>query len=232
MQIIRSPKNGDAIDARDTMYPCRLEVFEGERKTGTQTSTSYCYVVSGQARIRASHFDVRTSTGGFACVPGELEIDTSGLVVVVERFGFRGCLTAGRVEDTGRLAYIDGCSDTVLCMPPRMGDPVLNLLHFPRGIEQTQHTHPSIRLGVVAHGEGLAFGPSDSGTGRWEEALTAGCVFLLHAHEIHSFATVNSREGMNVIAFHPDSDWGPTDAAHPMANRTYISTRGAKLSGR
>ena len=27
---------------------------------------------------------------------------------------------------------------------------------------------------------------------------------------------------MDVVAFHPDSDWGPTDAAHPMLNRTYV----------
>jgi hypothetical protein len=231
MQIVRNPKNGSAIDARDTMYPCRLEAFEGERKAGALTSTSYCYVVSGQARIRAPAFDVRTSTGGFACVPGEFEIETSGLVVVIERYGFRGCLTAGRVEEVGRLSYIDGCSDSVLCMPPRKGDPVLNLLHFPPGIEQTQHTHPSVRLGVVAQGKGLAFGPTNGAAGRWDEPLTPGCLFLLHAHEIHSFATLGSPEGMNIIAFHPDSDWGPTDTAHPMANRTYISTRGAKLTG-
>jgi hypothetical protein len=27
---------------------------------------------------------------------------------------------------------------------------------------------------------------------------------------------------MDVIAFHPDSDWGPTDEKHPMLNRTYL----------
>jgi hypothetical protein len=229
MQIIRNPKNGDELDARGTMYPCRLEVFEGERKGGAPTSTSYLYVVSGQARVRAPHFEVRTDAGAFASVPGEFDLDTTGTVVVIERYGFRGLLSAGRTEDLGRLSYIDGCSDSVLCLPPRLGDPVLNFLHFPRGIVQTQHSHPSVRLGVVSWGEGLAFGPSGA-SGRWEEPLSPGCVFLLHAHEIHSFATTTGGDGMNVIAFHPDSDWGPTDAAHPMANRTYLSTQGAKLA--
>ena len=27
---------------------------------------------------------------------------------------------------------------------------------------------------------------------------------------------------MDVIAYHPDSDWGPTDVEHPMVNRTLV----------
>ena len=27
---------------------------------------------------------------------------------------------------------------------------------------------------------------------------------------------------MDVIAYHPDSDWGPTDETHPMVNRTFV----------
>jgi hypothetical protein len=30
---------------------------------------------------------------------------------------------------------------------------------------------------------------------------------------------------MDVIAFHPDSDWGPTDGIHPMLNRTFIGNQ-------
>jgi len=28
---------------------------------------------------------------------------------------------------------------------------------------------------------------------------------------------------MDIIAYHPDSDFGPTDIDHPMLNRTYIN---------
>ena len=227
MDVIVQPKDGDTLDCRMTMYPCRLEVVAregergGKRRLTSMTSTTYGYVVSGEARVRAERFDVRAEAGGFFCVPGELELDAAGRVVVIERYGFRGLLTAGRIEDTGRLSYIDGCSDTILVPPPRRGDPVLNHLHFPRGVEQTQHTHPSIRLGIVARGEGVAFQLGERG---FELPLTEGCVFLLHEHELHSFRTTESDEPMDVIAFHPDSDWGPTNGVHPMLNRTYMGT--------
>jgi AraC-like ligand binding domain len=82
------------------------------------------------------------------------------------------------------------------------------------------HSHPSIRLGVVARGEGRAFGPMLGG-GTWEQPLRPGAMFLLHPHEMHAFRTSESGQSMDVIAYHPDSDWGPTDAIHPMLNRTY-----------
>ncbi len=95
----------------------------------------------------------------------------------------------------------------------------LNHLHFPAGITQSVHSHPSIRLGVVATGRGVAYGPGEGAP--WEEPLDAGCVFLLESHEFHAFRT--TAEVMNVIAYHPDSDWGPTDGVHPMLNRTYFA---------
>jgi AraC-like ligand binding domain len=224
MDLIRDPKNGDALDATLTMYPSRLEVASGERRLSSPTSTSYGYVISGRARVKSAHFEVRAEAGAFFSIPGEIEIEASGLVAVTERYGFRGLLLAGRIEETGRLAYIDGCSDTILCPPARWGDPVLNYLHFPRGVVQTLHTHPSIRLGVVARGEGKAYGPGQHGSEGWELDLKEGMVFLLHAHEMHAFRTSESAKEMDVIAFHPDSDWGPTDGVHPMLNRTYLGS--------
>ncbi len=38
--------------------------------------------------------------------------------------------------------------------------------------------------------------------------------------EVHRFKT--GPEPMTIVALHPDSDWGPTDEAHPMINRTDI----------
>jgi hypothetical protein len=220
MELIRSPKNGDTLDASLTMYPCRLEVVSGERRVGAPTSTTFGYVLSGQARVRTPGFEIRADAGGFFSFPGEVQIETPGLVVAIEKHGFRGVPMAGRIEERGRLSYIDGCSDTILVSPPRRGDPVFNHLHFPRGVDQTQHTHPSIRLGVVARGHGIAYQE-----GAWEHELSEGSIFLLHAHELHSFRTTESAKQMDVIAFHPDSDWGPTDGVHPMLNRTYIGNQ-------
>ena len=219
MELLREPKDGEGIDARGTMYPCRLEVLRAARNVGAVTSSVYGFVLSGRAELRAPGLEVRADAGAFFCVAGEARVEPVGaaVVVAIERFGFRGQTIVGRVEAAGRLAYIDGCSDSILVSPPRLGDPVLNHLHFPAGIRQSPHIHPSIRLGVVARGEGVAYGPGDPG---WEEPLTPGCVFLLHGHELHAFRT--GAQELDVIAFHPDSDWGPTDAAHPMRNRTYV----------
>ncbi|HEX8556691.1 MAG TPA: hypothetical protein VF668_01240 [Pyrinomonadaceae bacterium] len=222
---------GRVIDALRTMYPSRLEVVGSTKRHLDTTRTTFGYVLEGNPTLVVGGLDrFQLSEGFYFSVPGEYTLEAAGcVVVVIERYGFRGLLNVGRIEDKGRLSYIDGCSDTLLVSPPRQGDPCLNYLHFPPGIDQTQHTHPSIRFGVVARGAGVAYqakGPQGDG---WEEALTAGKVFLLEEQELHSFRTTRLPEGvesprMDIIAFHPDTDWGPTDQLHPMLNRTYIGT--------
>jgi hypothetical protein len=225
VDLILDPQGGAAIDALQTMYPSRLVVHESSSDLERPTSTTFGFVVTGRATVVAPGLEARVDPGAFFSIPGSFQLDaTDGKVVCIERVGFRGLLSLGRIEERGRLAYIDGCSDTVLCMPPRLGDPVLNHLHFPPGITQSLHSHPSIRLGVVARGGGSAYGPTDSrGKPGWERTLTKGAVFILHAHEVHAFRT--QEEGMDVIAYHPDSDWGPTDGVHPMVNRTYLAQK-------
>ena len=207
-----------AIDARSTMYPARLHAIDGARSFDDVAVTVYGAVVSGRATLRAPGLTAELDAGGFFALPGPCELVADGLSVAVERIGHRAMSCVGRIEERGRLVYIDGCSDTILCAPARLGDPVLNHLHFPAGTEQSVHVHPSVRLGVVVRGRGVAFGPS------WKEALEPGTAFLLLEHEKHAFRTF-ADSSMDVVAFHPDSDWGPTDAAHPMLNRTYVCER-------
>ncbi|MGO8997832.1 MAG: cupin domain-containing protein [Polyangiaceae bacterium] len=221
MKVLKAAEDGEVLDASDTMYPSRLEAVRGSRRSfERETSTVYGYVVSGNGRLHAAGFSAELGPGAFFTVPGHGSIEAEGFVVLIERFGFRAMLLAGRTEATGRLAYIDGCSDSVLSSPPRLGDPVLNHLHFPPGIVQSVHSHPSVRLGVVAHGTGVAYGPAQGG---WEHQLVKGALFLLDAHEFHAFKTAGS--SMDVIAYHPDSDSGPTDGEHPMLNRTYLAKK-------
>ena len=130
------------------------------------------------------------------------------------RIGFIGQYIIGKVEDWGRVQYIDTCTDSLLVYPPRMNDPCLNSLHFPTNINQTFHTHSSIRLGIIANGHGHAT------LDDCELALEPGDVFHLDVNERHRFRTED--EGMTVVAYHPDSDWGPTDEIHPMLNKTNI----------
>lgn len=265
MILLENPKHGDRIDASLSMYPSTLEIVESLFDREPVRSTIYGYVVRGRFKAQIDGLEVSLPEGSFFAATRRVRLDPSysagdlqgaagSMAVVIERHGYRALTQVGVVESKGRLSYIDGCSDTLLVMPARLGDPCLNHLHFPPTIRQTQHTHPSIRLGIVARGRGMAFGPG------WEKPLEPGMVFMLEEQELHSFRTdrgmrrataedverfahdvgdpdakcpfvagdwvedesARDVNGMDVIAFHPDSDWGPTDAAHPMRNRTYI----------
>ena len=224
MEILHNPEHGNSLNALSTMYPCSLSFIQESYTTESRTSTYYGIVVSGVVEITTPGFSTRANQGTFFCLPGEFEINPKGNVVLIERLGYLGVPIIGSIEKQGRLTYIDGCSDTVLVSPPRFGDPVLNHLHFPPGIVQTQHTHPSIRMGVIIRGKGIAFSLNSNGEADWTHELESGSVFLLHAHSKHSFRTDVSGSTMDVIAFHPDSDWGPQDGLHPMLNRTYLNS--------
>lgn len=137
------------------------------------------------------------------------------------RKDYRGLNIRGYgLEERGRLRYIDGCSDTLLIAPPLRGDPCLNLLHFPRGISQTKHTHPSIRIGMIHKGWGLCH------TAQETAKLATGSIFILWPEAIHAFETTES--DMQLTVFHPDSDFGPTHEEHPMLNRTIVDGVSAK----
>jgi hypothetical protein len=121
-------------------------------------------------------------------------------------------------EQNGRLQYIDGCEDTVLIAPPYKGDPCLNMLYLKSGITQTEHTHPSVRIGIVQYGSGFA---------HWYEngvpiktPLNQGDVWVIEKDEKHFFTT--QEQELVIMAYHPDSDFGNTDEVHPMINRTII----------
>jgi hypothetical protein len=226
MQIEANPADNFLFDASNTMYPSRLRVIRASRaRIEAPSATIYGIALQGSRRVRSGMFSAELPQGGFFSCVASVELEGDGMVVVFERLGFLGLPTAGVCEDRGRLAYIDGCSSSILVMPPRSGDPVLNLLHFPPGVLQSEHVHPSIRFGAVLSGQGIAFGASHNGSEKWEVPLSPGAVFYLPAMERHAFQTVSQKEPMNIISFHPESDWGPTDEAHPMLTRTYRTPR-------
>jgi hypothetical protein len=51
--------------------------------------------------------------------------------------------------------------------------------------------------------------------------LVSGDVFVLPTDELHGFHTQDQH--LRVVVYHPDSDFGPTDEAHPMINRTSLA---------
>lgn len=230
-------ETGAYIDARNSMYPCQAWLLSKSIKnhiTVPPFCTVYGFVVSGGAdraaliianstkadepkvlRLAAQgqYFSHATDGEPATLVLGE---DGDAQVFAVIRHGFRGQgLVGGPIEASGRLCYIDNCSASLLVYPPRKGDPSLNHLSFPASVHQSFHIHPSIRLGVVASGSGFACFADR------EIPLTAGTLFCIEERELHRFRTDDQR--LDVIAFHPDGDWGPTDQDHPMLNRTYLS---------
>lgn len=144
---------------------------------------------------------------------------TPTAVLVAQRVGHFGVYTSGGpIESRGRLRYIDGCSDSLLCCPSIVGDPCLNHLHFPGGIDQTQHTHPSLRAGIIVRGQGWCVTPGQ------EIPLTPNLIFVIPTDALHSFRT-ETDESMDVVPYHPDSNWGPTHEEHPMVNKTLVGGR-------
>lgn len=223
MKIIYDPVHGDSIDALDTMYPTISNWYEQCSAFGQKGMTTYGYVLNGECNVIANGQVWHLKDGNYFAVHGIGAIDSASdnmQMWTVARLGYKCMPMMGQVETNGRLSYIDGCSDSVLVSMPRYGDPVLNYLHFPTGILQTQHTHPSIRMGVVIGGGGQAWQEKGNYHDGWEKPLSKGCMFMLEEQELHSFKTTDSF--MDIIAYHPDSDTGPTDENHSMINRTYI----------
>ena len=137
----------------------------------------------------------------------------------------------GQVERVGRLKYIDGCTDSLLIPPVKKGDPCFNHLHFPTQIDQTMHTHPSHRIGMVTKGNGICKTPF--GNLNLEKDMifvikewngdnhSEGLDGKMYANGLHAFKTTDENV-MDVVAFHPDSDFGATDLHHPMINKTIV----------
>lgn len=177
------------------------------------------YVLQGEcARLRVSGLNYPLVTGSYFVVNTPMaEISSPGASILLiccpgKNFPF---MIGGPVEHTGRLRYIDGCTDSLLIPPWRRGEPCLNLLHIPPGIEQTMHTHPSDRIGVVVSGSGQCVTPEGM------VDLRPGLIWRIPADGLHRFRTTTDE--LRIVAWHPDSDTGPSDDDHPMLNRSMVN---------
>lgn len=193
---------------------------------GDATHFVFCY--QGAVTIRQAGAWPHVLTAGmYASVPGKCDVRPVGQdlskAMVISALGWLGMMVlGGPLEERGRLRYIDGCTDSLLVPPVRLGDPCLNGLWFPLLTQQTTHTHPSVRIGMVVRGRGRCVTDED------DYELRPGMMFLIHADGDHRFETP-SDSGLTVIAWHPDSDCGPTDQAHPMVRRTMVDGVSAAL---
>jgi quercetin dioxygenase-like cupin family protein len=207
------------VERFDSNYPSDFAaVTLPHYKHLTESGTSFVYAVAGTWNVSSYGLNFELPRGYFAAVPNLLEAYTecaAHKLMVITRVGhFAPFLMGGPVESEGRLKYIDGCTDSLLIAPWKLGEPCLNHLHFPPGIDQTMHTHPSVRLGVVIRGRGKCITPTD------ETDLSPGMTWVIEPDQEHKFRTEDSV--LDVLAYHPDSDFGPQDEFHPMLNRTII----------
>lgn len=154
--------------------------------------------------------------------PGEGQ-ETEAIIFQVE--GYDYATAQGEVENAGRLRYIDGCRDTLLHGPMVKGDPCINALYMPNGVHQTMHTHPSVRAGFIIHGGGVFCENENE-----KIKLESSSIFYLPADSLHKFRSdlSDGDAKMMLVAFHPDSDFGPSDEEHPMKNRTIVDGVSAK----
>jgi hypothetical protein len=215
-----SLKNGILFDLSDDLFPT---ILHGWLSSNSQESyqiknpngTTFGYVYNESAILTYNNLEIPLIKGMYFSIPGGFKI-TGGSGILIEYLNYTGFFNiGGPIEAWGRLNYIDGCTDSLLIQPIKKGDPCLNSLYFPPNILQTQHTHPSVRIGIVTAGRGVCVIPQE------DIPLLPGLVFIIHTEGAHSFKT-SLNEKLTVVSFHPDSDFGPEDENHPMINRTIV----------
>jgi quercetin dioxygenase-like cupin family protein len=143
-----------------------------------------------------------------------------GFAAVVDYHGLRALETQVMLVDPrrrGNLSYMDGGTNTTAISPGRNGEPVINYVHFPPGMDQTPHVHPSHRIGFCLSGRGR--------TDLKEHTvhLSEGDLFFMERMELHHFVTED--EDCVLFVFSPDSETGPTDEYNPLKSRTYIAPK-------
>ncbi len=209
--------HGRLEDFSDSKFPTVLSAWAEQTLFLQATGTHFGFVYAGPAVLRCPCGTFSLASGMYFSVPGAVNI-AQGTGIVISRLDYRGFFhLGGPVEERGRLRYIDGCTDSLLIPPVLNGDACLNLLHLPPHTHQTRHTHPSLRLGLIIRGRGQCVMPEEC------IPLRPGQVFAIRADGLHSFHTEDDE--LLVLAYHPDSDFGPTHENHPMVNRT-VSKRG------
>jgi AraC-like ligand binding domain len=195
-----------------------LQTWQGSAIALAATGTHFGYVYQGTASLSdpAHPAAYLLQAGMYFCLPEGGKIggeNSSGIVVT--RLNYHGMFSlGGPIEASGRFAYINGGTTSLLIPPVMLGDPCLNALYFPPGIDQTLHTHPSDRIGMIVAGQG-EFETPHTVTG-----VEPGTIFWIPAHSLHKFHTAAS--GLTLVVFHPDSDSGFTHRHHPMLNRTLV----------
>ncbi len=210
-------ETGLLLDLSVDVYPTLVYGWNRAHLALPAEATHFGIMTEGESVLRDARGTYRLQAGMFFVCPGECVVEgEAGRGMVISRPGYRGLWQiGGPLEVEGRLRYIDGCTDTLLVSPPRLGEACLNHLHIPPHTNQSPHTHPSERIGVILRGTGECRTPDGA------FPLRPGMGWRIPTGSLHSFYT--QEESLDVVAWHPDSDFGPTDENHPMRNKTLLA---------
>ncbi len=231
-------------DSNNSMHPVRYYNLINSSGNNINVNCSYYgYVYQGKMFLKLDDREITLQEKMYFSLSGDFEYILTGKAILVEVIHNKGIYNSfkamnqfGLIEETGRLKYIDGCTDSILIHPIKKGFPCLNSLHFPKNIRQTFHTHSSHRIGMVLRGQGECQTPFGN------LPLKQGDIFVIKSWDgtqysegidgekypngLHCFYTFDKE--MDVIAFHPDSDFGALDEDHPMINKTLVNGLSAK----
>lgn len=202
----------------DDRWPLRLTKLEpGESRAFDYTRGTY-YVMLQNASYYSDNVKLESVNAALS-VNNHFTIKCGqGSAVIIEYMGLRLLESRYYIQDRldmGNLSYMDGGTNTTAINPGRLGDPVINYVHFPAGMQQTLHTHPSHRVGMVLKGHGKI----ELDNGDFE--LNQGDVFFMQRNVLHNFMCPYS-EDVILFVFAPDSGTGPTDEVNPLKIRTYV----------
>lgn len=168
--------------------------------------------ITNSIKLTKKYASINTSTNF------TVECGHDGSAVVIQYPGLHLLESRYYVQDEldmGNLSYMDGGTNTTATNPGRLGDPVVNYVHFPPNMYQTLHTHPSHRIGLILKGNGKIELDNDE-----YFAVNEGEAFYMRRNCLHNFITED--EPVILFVFAPDSGTGPTDEINPLKIRTYV----------
>jgi quercetin dioxygenase-like cupin family protein len=199
-------------------WPLVITKLEAGESRAFDSTTGTWYIMLQNASYYSDNIKFEDVNAAFA-VNNHFTIKCgAGSAVIIKYLGLHLLESRYYVQndlDMGNLSYMDGGTNTTAVNPGRLGDPVINYVHFPAGMYQTLHTHPSHRIGMVLKGNGQI----ELDNNEMFDIRKGEC-FYMQRNELHNFIT--NSEPVVLFVFAPDSGTGPTDEVNPLKIRTYV----------
>ena len=209
-------KKGETFQVRD-LWSYDITFVEGRYTSDNFLGTSYLMAKDSNIHIRDGYSVNNNNFAGQTTKQFTVYDDSTiahikfyGLSMNDER------LFIPEDKSTGNLSYMDGGTNTTAVNPGRLGLPVINYVHFPAGMKQTLHTHPSQRIGLILSGKGEIELDNDV-----MFPIKEGDCWVMERNVLHNFMC-NQGEDVTLFVFSPDSGTGPTDEINPLKVRTYV----------